>query len=331
MNVAVSTVLFVLSVAPQASGQVVVFPPHAVNLTPEHAAAVGVVIAQAYGKVSGADVIGPEATTLKEGQSPAQAAQALGAGEYIEVTAVGLGENGALVLSHEDGDVRVGAEDRKILVQAVRRKASGEKIYGAEMTALTLSDMEDVGVRLARSLYEKVPPEKTQTIRTVTKNESKLENRTAVETVFGFKTSVGIPVVSGLKLEPVGSLAFDWRRESQKYFLEFGFGFLVPADTSDNARGYGGVFAEFGGSYYLTEDNLAPYVGAGIMPRIIGGSRFDTNISFAPYLQGGLMFARESSSRLYADLRVAQNVIGLRHGDTSYYPTEFLLQVGIGW
>jgi len=47
-------------------------------------------------------------------------------------------------------------------------------------------------------------------------------------------------------------------------------------------------------------------------------------------------FTRDSRSRVFAELRVAQNVIGFNNdfgtsGRHSYYPTEFALQAGIGW
>jgi hypothetical protein len=79
------------------------------------------------------------------------------------------------------------------------------------------------------------------------------------------------------------------------------------------------------------------------MPRLMSSSV--TNL--APYAQGGLMFFRESSTRLYLDLRVAQNVLPVGFNENSHYdsatdsytstpslrlyPTELTLHVGVGW
>ena len=96
--------------------------------------------------------------------------------------------------------------------------------------------------------------------------------------------------------------------------------------------------AEIGGSYYLWNDSLSPYVGAGIMPRIAFGFG-DGGVQLAPYGQLGLMFMRESSSRLYCDLRVAQLVTPFDKTrwdwedgrERKVYPTELTVAVGIGW
>lgn len=57
--------------------------------------------------------------------------------------------------------------------------------------------------------------------------------------------------------------------------------------------------------------------------------------NLAPYGQVGLMVDRTSSMRLYADLRVAQNVLPVRVASLGVprgaYPTELSGQIGIGW
>ncbi len=64
-------------------------------------------------------------------------------------------------------------------------------------------------------------------------------------------------------------------------------------------------------------------------PRLIfGGSIFNV----APYAQAGVVFWRQSSTRLFADVRVAQNLLpsAFDHA-TALYPTELTGQVGIAW
>ena len=56
--------------------------------------------------------------------------------------------------------------------------------------------------------------------------------------------------------------------------------------------------------------------------------------------QAGINFTRDSRARIFAELRVAQYVIGLSNdiytldgtmASGTYYPTELSLNVGIGW
>jgi hypothetical protein len=54
----------------------------------------------------------------------------------------------------------------------------------------------------------------------------------------------------------------------------------------------------------------------------------------------GVTFTRDSRARVFAELRVAQYILGLSNNISTldgtmksgtYYPTEFSLQFGIGW
>jgi hypothetical protein len=137
---------------------------------------------------------------------------------------------------------------------------------------------------------------------------------------------------------------FALRVEARSHFLEFGVGLALPANAGDGEhRAYGGVYADIGANFYLADSSTSPYLGFGVMPRLM--SRQVTNL--APYGQAGLMFFRESSTRLYLDLRVAQNVLAVGFGGGSeydpasgtdvsepserLYPTELTLHVGVGW
>jgi hypothetical protein len=134
-------------------------------------------------------------------------------------------------------------------------------------------------------------------------------------------------------------LAFNGRLEGNEYFLEFGGGFMIPAESEElDHRGYGGIFAEFGASYYLTHSEVSPYIGAGVMPRILSSQ--PGNI--AAYGQVGAMFFRSSSSRLYVDGRITQNLTTMYfdrnnfepssdNASRSALPTELGLNVGVGW
>jgi hypothetical protein len=98
---------------------------------------------------------------------------------------------------------------------------------------------------------------------------------------------------------------------------------------------------------YLSDGNIAPYLGAGISPRIwfVDSPNYSSSdgTTCAVYGQAGVTLTRDSRARLYAELRVSQYLIGLAEGSSSYsygetyavgdtlYPTEFALQIGLGW
>jgi hypothetical protein len=133
----------------------------------------------------------------------------------------------------------------------------------------------------------------------------------------------------------MGALGFDGRFEREKYFVEIGAGFILPGPGAN--KSYGGVGADLGIDYFLTNADTAFYVGGGIVPRLIFSDGMNSPLNIAPYLQLGLLFDRSARMRLYADVRVAQNLLPIREntsGSTTpidTYPTELTVQVGIGW
>ena len=148
-------------------------------------------------------------------------------------------------------------------------------------------------------------------LETVTKTEGKRPNRTWIEQVTGFKAAFTYPVGYVAEIAPMLNIGFNGRFESTHSFLEFGAGFVIPGGI-DAERTYGGVYGELGANWYLGSASTSPYLGAGVLPRLASS----TIINLAPYVQAGLMFFRESSSRLYADLRVAQNVLPVGFSET---------------
>ncbi len=294
------------------AADIAIFPVQVTNLTPQQAEAVGAVIAQQYAKISGKKVIPPERANraVREEGNLASAAQELNVFEYIETNAIAL--------------------DTKILIDAIRRSSTGKQIARAQMTAVSLDDMIEVGDRISRALLEKTPIDQAHALDNTTKLKTNPAQRIRAKKNLGVKSSLIFPVISG-KFDPLVSIGFDARLESLRYFLELGAGFLIPSSASERDS-YGGAYAEMGASYYLTESSISPYIGGGVIPRIIGGDI--RGVSLAPYVQTGVIFMREYSTRLYTDIRVATNVLPLRGNDTerrSYYPTEIIWQFGIGW
>jgi hypothetical protein len=294
-----------LTASSLSAAKVAVLPVRGTNLAPGRGEAIGAVFAQQYAKALGADVLDPSQTaerlSLALGQSPGEAEQALGVLEYVELSVVAL--------------------EKKIMISAVRRLRTGEQVYRADMAALGLDDITEVCERLALALAGKVPVPETLTLDNVTRAEGQAPNKTFSHKGMGLKTSAGYAV----GFSPFATLGFAARREGGSYFTEVGAGAMTPASTS-GTQGYGGVYAEIGASYYLLNASVSPYVGGGVSPRLMLGGA--SGIGVAPYLQGGVMLMRQAKTRVYADVRVAQNVLPVTSGT---FPTEATLQIGVGF
>ena len=310
-----------LSTTALAGEPVAMFIQKAINLEPGQVESFGAVCAATYAVTSESIVFAPSQSQAAVGENGSliDAAKALQAGELVELTLVDL--------SSRRGPGR-------LLISAVRRGLDGKELYKADVTAESIDDAQAVCDRLALSLTKRVPAKDTLNRHNVTAAEARLSglpNRIGMEKVIGVKTSFSGAFASGGEVNPLGTLAFNARLEGDRYFIEFGLGFLVPAVVNSGATSYGGLTAELGASYYLTDGDVAPYVGGGLSPRLVFSGSF---LNLAPYAQFGVMFMRQSSTRLYVDARLSQNVlpVGGSFGNSSgLYPTELTGAVGIGW
>lgn len=305
--------------ASSAWATVMVLPVEGANLKPEEKDAIWQLVAQAYQaerRDSVASRQETEAAIAETGSYP-DAARKVGASEYAFISAVRLEE--------------------RIVLSGTLYDAQGKVLHSAKMTASGLDDVEVASERLMRALVRRQSARETRDIESVTKTESKAPSRTWVERVSGFKVGVTYPFSPDEDIAPMLSVGYNGRWESTNYFLEFGAGAIIPANADEYDLAYGGVYAEIGGSLYLTKTNVSPYVGAGVMPRLASA----TFVNLVPFAQAGLMFFRESSSRLYMDLRVGQNVlpVGFNEAivldddsdDKKLYPTEFTFALGVGF
>jgi hypothetical protein len=305
-----------LSVSP-AFATVMVLPVDGTNLKPDEEDAIWQLIASAY-QAERKDTVLPREQTkaaLEEAGGYPEAARKLGASEYAYISAVRLEE--------------------KIVVNATLYDAGGKVLYSAKMSASGLDDMEITAERIAKSLAQRKTVRETREIDTVSKTESRRPNRTWVEKVNGFKVGVAYPHGYGKEIAPFMTGGFNSRVESASYFLEFGAGILIPVNDDEYERTYGGAYAEVGASWYLSKTNVSPYLGIVAMPRL--ASRSLANLVLGG--QFGLMFFRESSSRLYIDGRVGQNVLPVGFNgywvrddeDEKLFPTEFTASFGVGF
>lgn len=309
-----------------AAADVAVLPAELANVTPEEGQAINAVFADSYAEVSTDKVTLAKVPEGDNPPSPDQTARDLGAQQYVTLRATRLSS--------------------RIILTAALYSADGKELHRVRMTAASLDDIEPTTQRMARALHDRKSTDETQTIDNVTEREGQKKNRTFSEKVMGIKTSIEYPMNGG-SYQSVLNFGFDGRLEGDSYFLEIGAGFALPSSgVSESDRTFGGLYTEFGADYYLTHTSVSPYLGGGVMPRLIGGDGVDFGANLAVYGQFGVMFFRQSSSRLYMDVRVAQNLTPWRGSTTIYsstppytreeesgtrFPTELMVGVGVGW
>lgn len=304
------------------AADVAVLPVQGTNLSPGETDAIGALLADAFAAEARVEVAKPAdvARAITEAGALPAALAKLGVREYVEATAIQLRS--------------------RITLRAILRDSTGAYVHSAEMTAASLDDVQPVAARVARALVWRTSVERTRNLRNVTRREAQAPDRTFSDKVMGLKTAVIWPRASEKNFDPSVSLQFDGRLEAAWGFLEFGAGAVLPTDGSEN-DGLGGVFAEFGGSLYVVDANVSPYVGAGFVPRLYFTSD-GGGANAAAYGQVGFMFMRQSSARIYAELRVMKALTPIEEeldydyvtgtsSTRSLYPLEFAMQVGIGW
>jgi hypothetical protein len=320
--------LVLLSAAPALAAVVAVMPAQGANLTEGQCDAIGVLFANAFAREANVLVATPMETkpVLAGTRTSLAAAARLGVIEYIEITAVQLGN--------------------KTTLGAIRFSKEGREVFRSETTAMGLDDMQSAVSRLARSLawQQPVPRGPGAVADTVPLPEGPKHYPAAL----GIKSGIYFPVAKGRSFASMMSLQFDARVGTRDAFAEVGAGFAVPANAGRTGIQMGGVYAEFGGGFYLSQGSIAPYLGGGVSPRIwvVDTSDGDystgatTGATCTVHAQAGVNFTRDNRARIYGEMRVAQYIIGLSNeywtpdgvmNTSSYYPTEFSMHLGIGW
>lgn len=284
-----------------------VFPVQGTNLSAEESAAIGALISSAYAQRAGVSVLTPGelADVLEQAGSETRAAEQLGLYEYVHVEAVRL--------------------DTRIVLYAELRDTFGRSLYVVRDTALSLDDMELVAQRMAGALAARPDAYPARPPRPGPRTEK----------LFGVRLALVMP--QARRLETQASLLgqFDVRLERRHFFLELAAGFWLPSET--NARqGLGGFVGQLGGSFYLAQGSVSPYIGLGVSPRLFAGEYRGAGLAVNAHI--GVMFMREASTRLYAELRVDQNLLHARLRDDDgaraareVLPTELSAAVGLGF
>lgn len=289
-----------------------VFPVQGTNLSAGETAAIGALISSAYAQQARVSVFTPTelAPILEQAGSETRAAERTGLYEYVHVEAVRL--------------------DTRIALYAELRDTYGRSLYVVRDTAFSLDDMELVAQRMAAALAAR--PGGYAGGR---RRQRPTIPRTPTEKLFGVRLALVMP--QARRLETQASLLgqFDVRVERRHYFVELAAGFWLPSET--NARqGLGGFVGQLGASYYLAQGSVSPYIGLGVSPRFFAGEYRGPGLAVNAQL--GVMFMREASTRLYAELRVDQNLLRarLQYDDGArdareILPTELSAAVGLGF
>ncbi len=332
--------LVTLAAAEARAAVVAVMPVQSPNLSQGQCDAVGVLFTNAFARETNVAVASPlETRPLLAQGMPAQAVVAqIGAIEFVDLNAVQLAD--------------------RVSLAGIRYGKAGNEVFRSETWAPSIDDMEAAVARLARALAWRQPivyapmaasgmvgpPPSVDTPESAPRNS-----------VFGLKTSLILPFTtfdsSGRSYAPLIALQFDGRIGNRRSFIEFGAGAAIPNSGNGKVQ-MGGVFAELGGSVYLTDGSIAPYVGAGVSPQLWGVSVPNANSNggamFAAYGQVGVTLTRDARTKLYAELRFTQYLLGMTEtpyqnysttssssssssSGTTLYPGELGIQIGVGW
>jgi len=245
--------------------------------------------------------------------------------------------------------------NQKIMLDAVLYDNHANKIFRVENTVLSLDELPNACISLVTLLSsksEEAQPVHVETQDTKVKQDKEVEQEKQddffLEKIIGVKFGGLQPFHDDTTFEPHITIGFNMKIESQKFFIEFGVGPLIPTvldEIKDNTDlVYGGVNLELGACFYLSNNPMASvYLGGGLNPRILF---YPSQIVINPYISFGLMFMRKSSMRVYTNIKIAQFIQELKYKEdiwdsenymTSHIlrykvrPLELGLEVGVGW
>ena len=327
--------------------KVAVFPVQSTNADKSFSDAFGMLLANKYAKIANCVTVPPvkSAKFVQADGKLESAAQAMGADEYLEITAVGLyisrkeanetysdsGAGGKQIIvirqNGDKGDVPEKSDQQlldnsKTIVTVVRKSATGQDIYQTEMTLLTYGDIEESTERIAASLYQKISIDKTRGMTNITRREGMGYNQMWARRSKGIKMGAVLPFSADTVFSTMITLGFDYKVDLNRYFLEFGVGGRLPSGLGDETkRIYGGNYFEIGGGYYIIDNTFGLFAGAGVIPFFNWANLDDSFLGLPVYVQIGISTPRNSSVRFYGDIRIAQNTIAITTGN--YNPTDY--------
>jgi len=318
------------------AAEVAVMPVQGVNLSEGDLDAIGVLFANAFARDARVAVASPlETATLREdGKTSAAIAARLCAANYIELSALQLGQ--------------------RVKVAGVLYAQDGARLFQAETTAPSLESLDVALAALAHALAFRQPiappvqPEAAVAAYEPLPAPQSAPDASASRGSYGAKLGLAIPRAAGKSFSPGLFMQFDGRLGPRNYFIEIGAGLLLPTDDQSGSSviRMTSTYLELGGSYYLWEGNSALYLGAGVSPALVGlSSGYDshTSTTCAAYVQLGLTFTRDWRTKIYGEVRLSQLLLGVANPindgtlysnstlSDPYRPTMLAFQGGVGW
>lgn len=349
--------------------KIAIFPALGVNTDQSFVDAFGMLLANKYSKVSGAEVLSPvkSGRALGEDSSLVTAAQKLGVSEYLEIEAVGLylsrkekialplattSENGkqTIVVKIDNDDNDDNDDDQELLdnhktvVKVTRRDSRGDRIFAAEMTLVTYGDIEESTDRFAHALFQKVAPEEVRGLKNVTRREGMGNNKLFIDKLKGIRIGFWHPMAKEVSLQNMVTIAYSQRFDSETFYLEFGAGAKIPTSMKADKRYYGGPYMDINGSYYFLKGVTGVYAGIGVSPYVNVAADEGVEIGVPPYIQFGMAIPRNGKMQGIVNVKILQNVMEISTGDSPNgyssssdlplkhsYPTEVGIEFGIAF
>ncbi len=331
-----------LFVANAHAASIAVMPVQGVNLSEGQSDAIGALFSNALARDAHVAVSSPAETkrVWSDVRSSTATAARLHASQYVELTAIRLGS--------------------KVTLAGALFEADGKEVYRAESSAPSLDEVEMASSQLARALVWRRPilaaplvaPPQMVDNAPVAPPSSDVASSSPGQgrNMFGMKGLMAFAMASGRSFSPQVGFQFDARIGPRSYFMEVGAGLSIPTDDSTSTRDLQLTtgFIELGGSGYLTDGAVGLYIGGGIQPGLwrsetyfydspSGGYSYNnrslSGAMLPVYAQIGLTFTRDIRTRIFAECRLSQNLLGITDPRDSkdYYPTVMALQMGVGW
>jgi len=340
-----SFILIVLGAMPaHARVQVAIFPARVNDAPDVDAAAVSAAVINTYPAHAQVDLILPE-----------QSRQALAMVQTTHEAAISLGVNGYIVI-----DVSRRAEGYS--VSGALYDINGHELHFAERVVKQTSEIVPAAARIGDELAMVDVPATTA----AQNGEAKHVGRPAPPLPPAAASSspaepgpakpeAAAPALRhlvwpGVKLsysysysapdqsivDTLTFLQFSGRLERQRFYLEVAAGIAVQAQRNGTfvARGF---IADFDAARYLVRRSLSLYVGGGASVRA-----FTDGMGLAPFVIVGVTTPRLEFTRLYAELRLAQNLVArnyylvststpLAQETLNARPLEVGASVGVAW
>ncbi|HUI93590.1 MAG TPA: hypothetical protein VLX68_15190 [Chitinivibrionales bacterium] len=236
--------------------------------------------------------------------------------------------------------------------------------FPVEAASISKGETKTSGGIMSRQFVSSATVDASMRPDSVTGTETQ-RNKIFGEKIDGIKVGYFIPMAWDRRapLSPLLMLGYDMKLEAKRFFINFAVEAVIPTSSydlgvtsdagklNDDSSYYGGLGFDIGGSWFLSDKSISPYIGGGINPRWLWGLGAGSVFSgTCLYADAGIMLFRFSRTRIYAELKVNQNIVSINFPNDAHqeelahnltynvpmawrevYPTEFGIAMGIGW